>query len=44
MKRKKYEKPSVKVVMLNQQRALLAGSGEQPKKAERRDYESTEWP
>lgn len=43
MKNKAYVKPSMEVVVLNQP-ALLAGSGEQSGSAERPDYESTEWP
>ena len=38
MKKKHYVQPETWVVVLNQP-ALLAGSGEQPKNAERPDYE-----
>lgn len=45
--KKKYEKPTSKVVMLQQHSQLLAGSGESLLDAERQDYGTAEeqvWP
>ena len=39
MKKKKYEKPSLEVVVLKQQPTLLAGSNPAPNKASIDDYE-----
>ena len=39
MKRKKYEKPSVEVVVMKQQAQLLAGSNPAPNQAIFDDYE-----
>ena len=39
MKKKQYEKPSVEVVVLNQQPTLLAGSNPAPNSASFEDYE-----
>ncbi len=43
MKKKQYEKPSVEVVVLNQQHALLAGSNPAPNQATFDDYEDGEF-
>ena len=42
MKRKTYERPTMKVVELRQQCHILTGSNE-PKSAQKQDYESVEW-
>ena len=42
MKRKTYERPTMKVVELRQRCHILTVSGE-PKSAQRQDYESEEW-
>ena len=43
MKKKEYEKPSVEVVVLKQQTALLAGSNPAPDQAIFDDYEDGEF-
>lgn len=42
MKRKTYERPTMKVVELRQRCCILQASNE-PKSAQRQDYESVEW-
>ena len=44
MKKKKYEKPSLEVVVLKQQPTLLAGSNPAPNQASFDDYEDPETP
>ena len=43
MKKKKYEKPSLEVVVLKQQQQLLAGSNPAPNQASIDDYEEGEF-
>ena len=43
MKKKQYEKPSLEVVVLNQQTALLAGSGVESTRSGYGDAEDQDW-